>query len=50
MPPLDLTESRGWMTPFTAQYETGEWDWEDRGPSWFEVEGSPEIDEDRKDR
>lgn len=38
------------MTPFTAQLEAGEWDWQDTGPSWFEVEGSPELDEDRKDR
>lgn len=40
------------MTPFTAQYEAGEWDWEEKGPSWFEVEGSPDLndDEDRKDR
>jgi hypothetical protein len=37
------------MSPFTAQYEAGEWDWEDAGPSWFEVESSPDP-EDRKDR
>lgn len=49
MPPLDLNKSRDWMSPFTAQYEAGEWDWEDTGPSWYEVESSPEA-EDRKDR
>ena len=38
------------MTPFTAQLEAGEWDWQDTGPSWFEVEGSPEVDESDEDR
>lgn len=47
LPPLDLRES---MTPFTSQYEAGEWDWQDSGPSWFEVEGSPDPDDTRKDR
>jgi hypothetical protein len=29
--------AREWITPFTAQLEPGEWDWEQRGRSWYEL-------------
>jgi len=64
MPPLvlDAGSARQWLTPFTAQYERGEWDWEERGRAWYEVEqslsnsvspadsDSEQEVEDRKDR
>ena len=66
IPALDLDATAGnakqWLTPFTAQYEQGEWDWQERDSPWYEIEPSAsssgstaESDcedgqEDRKDR
>ena len=57
MPPLDLdTMGREWLTPFTAQYEAGEWDWDERGSSWYEIEqasgseAEADSEETRKDK
>lgn len=45
IPPLDLDGStaKQWLTPFTAQAEKGEWDWEERGPAWYEMERSASL-------
>ncbi|CAD6572327.1 MAG: hypothetical protein TREMPRED_000499 [Tremellales sp. Tagirdzhanova-0007] len=41
IPALDLDATAGnakqWLTPFTAQFERGEWDWEERGSTWSEI-------------
>jgi hypothetical protein len=49
-PPIDLDKlplpiadaAREWITPFSAQLEPGEWDWESKGRRWFEVPGEGE--------
>jgi hypothetical protein len=55
MPPFDLDADRAreWLTPFTSQYEKGEYDWHGEGKEWYEMTpGSTEVsdDEDKKDR
>lgn len=53
LPPLDLDNlplpmadaAREWITPFTAQLEPGEWDWEQRGRSWYELPDEAEPNE-----